>query len=233
MPLIPGVRPRHIIFLATLLLVGTLSVMLPRGRSRQKLILPFNPPDCFLPCMLGIVPGETGFNAAFQQLASTGADPGSHTHGIMFDMKARDGNTYFVVMRGSDPRLGRYVSQLIVYPLWHDKVTTLGEILGTGYIPVRVFRNRINGPGVVSLLLVFGEDQRIAAEVTGYGSVNSDSPVRSLIVFAKEDRNWRLGDYLMIGHWDHEIEWRGFAPMEAYLNQAPPDLQSNIKARRT
>ncbi len=229
-----AITPRRIFLLATMLLVGTLGLMLLRGKSRQQLVLPFNPPDCVLPCILGIVPGETDITSALQDLTATGAIPGSHTHGTSFEVKAMNGSTFYAVLRGTDPRLGRYVSQLIVYSLWPDKVTTLGEILDAGFTPVRVFRNRTNSPSIVNLLLVFGEDERIVAQVTGFGSISAESPVFSLTVLAKEDRDWRLGDILMIQHWDYEIEWKGFAPMEAYLNQAPPDFQtSKPEALRT
>ena len=178
-----------------------------------------------LPCILGIVPGETDFTSALQELASIGTQ-----QGIEFKTATEGGTTLFAEVKGTDPRSGRYVSQLLIYALYPNKVTTLGDILNAGYRPVRVFRRRVNGPGGVSLLIVFGEDQTIIADISGYDSVNADSPVRSLTVIAKVDQEWRLGDILMVEHWDYEINWLGFASADAYLSQAPKDLQSFKRA---
>jgi hypothetical protein len=221
--LIKNLRP--LVLLAVVLLV-TLSLILLRNKPRQQQILSFNPPDCFLPCVLGIVPGKTDFYSAFQVLASTSVAHGSHTYGSDFELKAANSGTFDIVVRPTDPRAGHYVSQLFLYTLYPNKFATLGDMLNAGYRPVRVFRSRINGPGGISLLIVFGEDQTIAADVEGFESVNAESPIRYIHVFAREDQGSPLEDVLMIEHWDYEIDWLGYAPIDAYLNQAPQDLQS-------
>jgi hypothetical protein len=211
-------------------MASTLGVILLRSESGPRQILAFNPPDCILPCMVGISPGETDFSSAFGALASQSVKQGEHVQGAWFELNPTNSNSVYAAIRQTDPRLGHYVSQIYLYTLYPDKLTTLGEMLNAGYLPVRVFRHRVKGPRSVSLLVVIGEDQRIAAEVSDTVALNADSPVSALIVFSKEDREWRLGDILNSQHWDYEIDWLGFAPIEAYLNQVPKDLQSFSRA---
>jgi hypothetical protein len=187
----------------------------PSSRPLQNLVP--DSPECILPCIFSILPGETDYDDALQTMILMGAKQ----DGSEFTLKGHLPDLHVEIKR-TDPRSGHYVSQVLVYK-YPDPgqvgVINLGQMLDAGYAPVRVFRNRINGPGVVNLLVVFGKEQQILAHIVGYGQVNSESPIEYVVVLAKADQDWRMGDILAVEHWDYEIEWQGFASMDVYLNQ--------------
>src|SRR5262249_30089787 len=97
-------------------------------------------------------------------------------------------------------------------------VATLKDLLSSGYIPRRVFRNRVNGPNTIILLITFGDKQQIIAVVVGTGRVEPMSPIVELIVLAEQEADTLTGDIRMIDHFDYEVSWLGFASVDRYLS---------------
>jgi hypothetical protein len=90
--------------------------------------------------------------------------------------------------------------------------------MNSGLTPVKVFRNRVSGgPNTANLLLVLGEKQQILAWVVATGSLNANSPITDLIMVNSQESGWILVEIRMIWHFDDEIAWLDFAPVDDYL----------------
>ena len=88
-------------------------------------------------------------------------------------------------------------------------------------MPSRVFRARVSGPNAVRLLITFGKQEQIAAEIVGYGSVSAESPIYELYLFSQESQPWLLDALRLIQHFDDEIAWIGFASADDYWDIPP------------
>jgi hypothetical protein len=91
-------------------------------------------------------------------------------------------------------------------------------MLNSGYIPRRVFRNRVSGgSNSVSLLIVF--NHQILAHVSAVDYVEAASPVLEVFAISDEWYNLVLDNILEKWNFDYEIHWVGYAPIINYISQ--------------
>jgi hypothetical protein len=208
--------------LITLFLIGIVTVTIwgIRTFTSPQPIPSFNPPGCVLPCLAGVTPGETEARRAAALIAlSLPHTPRFLSDGELSFQESPDGYLVYLDFDSTDPREGNYVKQIEASTGGKGKLTTLGALIATGLTPTRVFRNGVGGPDSISLLIVFGTDQQVVARVGATKIVGPETPIDDLITIAKE--SWILDDICAMSHFDDEIAWLGFRPVETYWN-APP-----------
>lgn len=181
----------------------------------------FETPDCMLPCLLGITPGETDKPEALA-IADTYASITPEDAIGYFYIQCEAENCIRTEFGFPDPRLGSYVSRMTLMVAPPRKLTTLGEMFEQGYTVQRVFRRSVAGPNAVSLIVVFTGKATIIADVSGTGKIDPDSPISSLTIVADQDLEFTLNFiYLTGASRPSEISWPGYAPIENYQNVSP------------
>jgi hypothetical protein len=182
-------------------------------------VLPFNTPDCHLPCVLGITPGETTLSQAAQLWRSSVADnqiTASRTGAGDLSLAVHtETGTILLSPRTvpGDERSGR-----IDWINVQGNVTTMGAMIAAGYVPNSVFTcdfavGSWNSAAV--LLIVFGDKQQILSLAVVKNRVNPDLALTNLSLVAKDN------DYVMqnlFGRGCRAVaKWRGFVSLNKYL----------------
>jgi hypothetical protein len=198
----------------------TAAIYVARTFALQQAIPSFNPPGCILPCIAGVIPGKTDISQAAAIINSVLPNKlyFISDSGLSFQ-ESPNGHEVHLDFDGIDPREGRYVKQIQASTDGKSKLTTLGAMITAGFVPTRVFRSKVSGPDSINLLIVFGTDQQIIAYVGATKRVSPDTPIENLITTAKE--SWILDDVRMTSHFEDEITWLGFAPIDTYWNASP------------
>ncbi len=206
----------HTKLLVLPIMVGLFVIFFSK-QSPEQVVLPFN--TCPLPCFMGIVPGETTFSEAYEIIESTIPSSQLIWEGY-FWIRDDEGTTLYVTIERTDPRAGSYVKSINISSHSVSQVVNLGSIISSGYSPQRVFRNRTHGPNALNLLIVFGADMNLMAQVCAIGAVSPNSSVCDLTIAAPQDKDWVLQDIQVTQHYDYEISWLGFDSRENYLETA-------------
>jgi hypothetical protein len=198
-----------------IILVIWFSGMLASSESQSNQLLAFSPDNCSLPCVMGVVPGETSWEQALLTVSSL--VPSNQMINEQ-EFGVRDpitGSQLFITLQREDPRVGDFAKSIELRTRGSSSITTLGVLLDKGYTPDRVFRARVSGPNTVPLLLTFKNTSHLVVFITGYGEVNRESPVDVLVVLAEQSQ-YVLRDIIMTRHFENEIDWIGFASVEKY-----------------
>jgi hypothetical protein len=182
-------------------------------------VLPFNAPDCRLPCVLGITPGETNLSQAAQLLRSSVPEDQitasrSRVGDVALAVHTVDGT--ILVSPRTVPGDGR--SGKVDWINLQGNVTTMGAMIAAGYVPNTVFTcdfavGSWNSAAV--LLIVFGDKQQIMSLAVVRNRVSPDLALTNLSLVAKDN------DYLMqnlFGRGCRAVaKWRGFVSLNKYL----------------
>jgi hypothetical protein len=206
-----------------LLLIGCFTALiilitgLSRGNSIEAQVLSFN--TCLLPCIFGIIPGETLYADAVEIIVST--VPINQIVGYgMFEVRANDGTPIKVTLWSQAPGLGDSVQTIKLSAATSGgQVTTLGNLLAAGYSPHRVFlNNRTGGTNSAKLLAVFDEYMQIGAVLSADVVVSPDTPIETLLVTAQQETPQLMSDFAGLHYFDYEVGWLGFASVNRYRN---------------
>ena len=174
--------------------------------------------DCALPCVLGITPGQTEYSKALEMITTLPQVRLSDIGGDYW-IEGRNNNRIYLRIRRVLPNKDNTVSTVELSTYSSEPIVTIGELINSGLIPIKVFRNRVSGgPNTENLLLVLGENQQVLAVVVATGSLNANSPITDLILVTAQNRGWMLDNIRMIWHFDDEIAWLGFVPIDDYLS---------------
>jgi hypothetical protein len=183
--------------------------------------LEFNPEGCELPCVWGIIPGQTKINEALDIIASTVPDEQIGGPIGTFWIHDSNENQVFVELHQSGPQNVELVSQVTVWTPYGGNLGTLGDFLDAGYHPIQAFRGDINPPGEVNLLIALNQDGLVVG--IHDAQISPASPVTTLYALDPDLSTNLLGTLLMVKNY-HEIFWIGFASAEDYLDlPSPPE----------
>ncbi len=191
--------------------------ILSRDKTERDPILTFNPPGCVLPCVLGVTPGETDFNNAVAILEDSPQVQGIN-RGVEFEIEDQQGYPITLIIRRESPLVGNNVGWIDIYAEWNKSITTLGPFLDRYGNPEQTFRIRATGPNVVVLLTSF-ENGSILAEIVAVDQVGPNSEIDHLRIIAPYYVESGLEELTLIQHFDDEVTWLGYAPIEAYWEQ--------------
>jgi hypothetical protein len=176
----------------------------------------FDSEICALPCFIGVMPGETTYTEAIRLLrAIVPKDHFVDEAGFWLD---REDGSRINGRLNTTISAGDYIGSIELSTWGEGQITSLGDMLDADYEPVKVFRHRSNGPNTVNLLVIFGNDMQIAANVIGTQKLDRNSPIEYMVLFGYQDRKFRLTDLRVIQHYDYEISWLGFVSVENYLD---------------
>lgn len=188
--------------------------------TERPQIISFNPSGCFLPCVLNIYPGRTELSEVFNTLNTyLPHNQVSRRSELRFDVSINiNDNQFFVAFDGVDSRLGTKVEQIDISLLTNKgSIITLGDLINAGYVPEKVFRNRVSGgPNTANLLVVF--DNQIVSRLLATNQINSQTPIVELTLISQQEYSLLLQRILDDWNFDYEISWLGFAPIENYLS---------------
>lgn len=204
------VAPVTLLFsLATVLTLLIALVAGVSGLSASQVPLSFN--TCALPCVMGIIPGQTSYSHALRIIEST-IPPEQIIDNGYFWINDVDGTRIEITVHGT----GDFILsiELLAYP--EGDVTSLGNLFAAGYTPQRVFRAR--GLDIVSLAIILGENEQVIGIISATGSVNPFSPVERLIISGQIVDDHNLYTISPLIQYYYEISWLGFAPIESYLD---------------
>ncbi|KAB2860936.1 MAG: hypothetical protein F9K46_09170 [Anaerolineae bacterium] len=152
-------------------------------------------------------------------IIETTVPPEQIVYSGLFWITDADGSQIFIEVKQSDPRMGIYVKQIEVNGYIDGEIATLGEFLDAGYVPSRVFRNKVNGPGGVSLFILFDDAQTAVAIFDDF--ISADTPIMDLVVIAENEDEYLLGYRTFQEFFKYEISWIGYASAQEYLDLAP------------
>ncbi len=174
---------------------------------------------CSLPCLFDITAGTTNYLQAAENIKNYVPEDqitenGERTSNLW--IYGEDRTKIFVVVKQVFPSDTVTIIELSTHG--QGKITSIGDMISAGYKPMRVFRNRIQGPNTVNLLITFGENEEIIGVVSGSYSVNADSPIDNLFLVDSNYLQWILDDIRTIRNYDFEITWLGYASVDAYIN---------------
>lgn len=187
--------------------------------TEKSNLLWFNPEGCHLPCVWNIVPGETSMDEAIHIIETT-VPPEQIVYSGLFWITDADGSQIYIEVSQSVSRIGNYVRQIAVNSYIDGEIATLGEFLDAGYVPSQVFRNKVNGPGGVSLFILF-DDNRTAVGVFD-DFISADTPIMNLVIIAENEEEYLLGgNRLFQEFFTYELSWIGYASAQEYLDLAP------------
>jgi hypothetical protein len=186
--------------------------------SPPSQILAFNPSNCFLPCVMGVVPGETGWSQTLQIVSSLIPTEQIINQQEFWVKDPKTGSSVFISLQREAPYAGDFAKLIELRTDSPNQITSLGVLLDEGYIPSKVFRARTSGPNVIALLLTFENHPELVVVVIGINEVNASSPIRDLFVLAKQSE-YVLEDIRAQGHFEDEITWMGFASVNEYWQQ--------------
>lgn len=215
---------RRFFLLVSMTLLSTGCLWIPSAGTNSEIpteksnLLWFNPEGCYLPCVWNIVPGETSMDEAIHIIETT-VPPEQIVYSGLFWITDADGSQIFIEVKQSDPRMGIYVKQIEVNGYIDGEIATLGEFLDAGYVPSRVFRNKVNGPGGVSLFILFDDAQTAVAIFDDF--ISADTPIMDLVVIAENEDEYLLGYRPFQEFFKYEISWIGYASAQEYLDLAP------------
>ncbi len=185
----------------------------------RKNLVVFNPSGCFLPCVAGVIAGDTDFQRVETIIQSQVPNAKRINESEFWVSQENTDGRLLLSVQSGDPRDGHYVHRIDLNTMDRSgiTITTLGELFDAGFVPIQVFRSRVSGPNTVNLLLVLGEKRQIIARIAPTGKVEPTTSVISLSVLAPQNREDLLGDIRAIGHWDYEIKWDGYGSIDRYF----------------
>jgi hypothetical protein len=172
---------------------------------------------CDLPCVFGVTVGQTLYEEALKIIAER---PDANTISVdgQFWIAGESNRQLFVTVKRFLPAEDDTVPSVELSTHSSKPILPIGELMNSGLTPIKVFRNRVSGgPNTENLLLVLGEHQQIFAVVVVTESLNADSPITDLVLVDSQKSGWILDDIRTIWHFDDEIAWLGFAPVDDYL----------------
>ncbi len=197
------------------LLVISLSGQVGGALPSRYVFLMENP--CKLPCVYGLIPGETERTAALaiaERIAAghviysldsqSGMSMRIHTEaGVVLGMVTLDlPNSTLVRALGFSPA-----------PETKGSLGSLGDLLAAGLQPTRVYRSC--DTTIPRMLIAFSDQPQVIAELRLAEHLRPETPVTFLRVFASSDTT--LSEALTSFGCAVETGWRGFAPGWVYF----------------
>lgn len=208
-----------LVITSALFMVLTVCIALTQLLSPDTMqILPFNPPRCYLPCILGITPGVTALDESLNILAKFGPTE-YEAYPIMQDGINIYASPFFLENYYRAPKVS--IMYLNATNSDSGKITTFGQLLRSGHTVNRVFRHNINGPNMIFLLTTFDPQEQIFVTVIGSGSLSPSSPINQIFASAIRDVSNNLDEVTSQQHFTDQIPWLGFASVDSYLNATP------------
>jgi hypothetical protein len=189
-----------------------------RNSATIRQLLSFNAGDCLLPCVLGIEIGKTPVEVAEGILMSAVPEEQQVSRTEIWILGEDQTTKIYINLVPEDPRLGDYIRQISITAEDRGYITTLGQALEAGYVPSKVYRNAVNPPNSVNLLLVTNAGTPIAFWVSGFNQVDVQSPIVQIIVTKEVSQ---MNAHRVTTHFMTEIAWQGSADVEDYINALP------------
>lgn len=171
---------------------------------------------CALPCVLNIVPGSARRDAAFAALEASGAEPVVLGVGLIaFQVYDPAGSAAqgLLLISFEDQQTVETVRISPIDPDVH--IMQLGDLVLDRPAPA-VFRS-CSEVRPVRMLLLFGENREIIAEILPDGRLTPHTPLTLLDVSARNVRT--LYDARASFGCSVEVEWRGFAALWRYFER--------------
>jgi hypothetical protein len=195
----------HILFIKFVAVVGS---AFPDHPS----LITQNP--CDLPCVYGITPGETNREQVLALVAQIAGDNYSEGPvdggGLIFRIEH---NGFAVLgMVALNRSRDTQVRSVGMVPVGEDDLGRLGDLIAIGLQPVAVYRSC--DTTIPVMLIGFGTDSRIVAELPLARRLRPETPISFLRVY--QDEGNTLGESILSFGCVIETGWHGFAPRWAY-----------------
>ncbi len=172
--------------------------------------------SCVLPCVYGITPGETEVEQArliVEQLSGgTFSDSPMDGGSLVFQFQ-RDDLAVFGMMALNIPS-ATLISAVSLLPGDPGDLGTLGDLMAAELHPTHVYRSC--DTTIPTMLIAFGEDTRVVAEMLLGRGLHPETPLTFLRVYPEGGDP--LSESLLSFGCTIEIGWRGFVPRARYLD---------------
>jgi hypothetical protein len=198
-----------IVFTLVISLTSWLAMGLPSSAS----FITQNP--CPLPCIYGIIPGEIDYEQTRVIVEQTAGSEYS-------DSPVNGGSLIFRIEQDAFSVLGMatlnlpddtLVRAVGVLPVEEDDLGRLGDLVDSGLQPTRVYRSCDTASPL--LLVAFGADSRVIAELALPPHLRPDTPITFMRVYMDEGDT--LTESVVSFGCAVETGWLGFAPRWTYL----------------
>ncbi|MBI1258706.1 MAG: hypothetical protein GC204_14655 [Chloroflexi bacterium] len=175
--------------------------------------------NCEPSSLYGMSIGQTSYRRALNIIADVSAIHVEITDKSTFWTDGLVGNRVYLNLDSVLPYRDAVALELHTYD--ETPILSLGHFIDSGCSPVHTYRINATGPDTVVLLLVFGTSQQTIAAVDAHTSVQADSAITDLWLVPPQSSARYLADIRTKWHFDEEIGWLGYAPIEDYWAQVP------------